>query len=253
MSVLGSVARALCELVLAFIEIILYIAGFSFVVLSILMLYASYYIKFSFDYIDLSKIQHGTLVLFGLGVYLSCLSLFCIYALVTSNRNAIKFFAWMSIVNVVFGLFALAVMYINADDVTHLLEQELNKYMRDYDWKHTSDNNATKLATNAWDRIQSAQHCCGRNSYKDWDAVRPISVDKDTYPTSCCSVVDKDGSCLSGSHYIFQTGCLTTSQALLAGSGIYVMLVIGFSVLIAILSVSKFISCHRTSTNYASY
>ena len=239
MSTIGTLLRLIGELFIMFSRLVLTVSALAFGILSLLILMVTYRIKYAWEFVELDQLQRGTGVLFGLGIYVACLALYCVYALCSSSESGIKLFALLSVANVVACLFALNFVALQRADFEQSLEQRLERDMQLYDWRHSNGTQkAVRVATDAWDRVQSSQFCCGIRSARDWHKFEPL-LEHRVYPTSCC---DGPGPFCAQDN-VYPSGCLATGTTMLLIAAALVFATIGCSLLIVLLSACKFLTC----------
>lgn len=178
-----------CASILAeFARFILFFASIIFLLSSSLLLLAAYHIRNDFGSLQLASIDTVLTVIMGFSAYLVVLAIIGIFASFFSSKSTIKLLALMTTLNVIIGIGVLACSSPKADSMHSDLLVKLKESQTQYDWDHKSQQSeSVRLATLAWDTIQSDLKCCGLSSPQDWIPLRPKGHETDSIlPASCC-------------------------------------------------------------------
>lgn len=179
-----------------FIRTILFVLNFVFWGAGGVILGVGIYIKTqtaALDNMSLSTDSMETMsyILIGLGCVVFAVGLLgCCGSL---TQNVCMLMTYFSIVSVIFiGEIALSIaVYVKKDSIAEQSRQTFQDCMDEY-----NSPNATEIAKETVDTIQSVLKCCGEDGPADWSNT--------TIPLSCC---EGDDACTESEAY--QDGCFT--------------------------------------------
>lgn len=129
----------------------------------------------------------------------------------------------------------------------------MEEFAKHYNWNHHQNE-----ATESWDVVQRLL-CCGIKGPSDWDEVRPSSIPKNLYPSSCClssNAEDPFGrtELCSEKDGLFKTGCLERIQNLEAfymlAQCIFILFQMGLCIIACVVGNFTLNSCsNRNNSN----
>ncbi|XP_025602937.2 tetraspanin-12 [Athalia rosae] len=135
----------------------------------------------------------------------------CCGAIKESTCMVLVFAVLMSLVLTLEISAAIAALFLQCgikNVLSGLIETNMHQYKQ---------NVEASLAINF---LQSKLHCCGYDSYKDWDAVPSINENDSGVPNSCCSwYTEFHNSTMCAS--VYESGCINRLDIVISRSALY--------------------------------
>uniref|UniRef100_A0A6G1S390 Tetraspanin-11 n=1 Tax=Aceria tosichella TaxID=561515 RepID=A0A6G1S390_9ACAR len=122
--------------------------------------------------------------------------------------------------------------YLHRKSELDIISESWSREAIKYVWYKPERNNE---ATEAWDKRQQSDRCCGLNDATDWNKWRPLELDSTLLPKSCCGKIPDGGQCHFDNAY--EQGCLATKERKYQSLGHFIFAIVVF-VLLAILALS---------------